>query len=83
MTAIDQGLEIVPVLNKVDLQSADPDKVRREIEEIIGLDARDAIEVSAKTGQGVNELLEQIVKIPAPSGDRSAMSQGAHIRLLV
>lgn len=73
LTAIDQGLEIVPVLNKVDLPSADPDKVRREIEEIIGLDAQDAIEVSAKTGQGVNELLEQIVKkIPAPSGDRSA-----------
>ena len=70
LTAIDQGLEIVPVLNKIDLPSADPDKVRKEIEEIIGLDAQDAIEVSAKTGQGVNDLLEQIVKkIPAPSGD--------------
>ena len=51
LTAIDQGLEIVPVLNKVDLPSADPDKVRREIEEIIGIDAKEAIEVSAKTGQ--------------------------------
>ena len=50
LTAIDQGLEIVPVLNKVDLPSADPDKVRREIEEIIGIDAQEAIEVSAKTG---------------------------------
>ena len=62
LTAIDQGLEIVPVLNKVDLPSADPDKVRREIEEIIGIDAQEAIEVSAKTGQGVDDLLEQIIK---------------------
>ena len=67
LTAIDQGLEIVPVLNKVDLPSADPEKVRQEIEEIIGLDAKDAIEVSAKTGLGVRDLLEQIVKkIPCP-----------------
>ena len=67
LTAIDQGLEIVPVLNKVDLPSADPEKVRQEIEEIIGLDAKDAIEVSAKTSLGVRDLLEQIVKkIPCP-----------------
>ena len=61
MTAIDQGLEVVPVLNKVDLQAADPDKVVAEIEDIIGIDAHDAIHVSAKTGLGVPELLEQIV----------------------
>lgn len=73
LTAIDQGLEIVPVLNKVDLPSADPDKVRREIEEIIGIDAKEAIEVSAKTGQGVDDLLEQIIKkVPPPSGNYSA-----------
>ncbi|MFQ5546919.1 MAG: translation elongation factor 4 [Woeseia sp.] len=70
VTAIDQGLEILPVLNKIDLPAADPDKVMREIEDIIGIDARDAIGVSAKTGAGVPELLELIVaKIPPPSGD--------------
>ena len=73
LTAIDQGLEIVPVLNKVDLPSADPDKVRREIEEIIGIDAQEAIEVSAKTGLRVDDLLEQIIKkVPPPSGNYSA-----------
>jgi len=70
ITAIDQGLEVVPVLNKIDLPAADPAKVVAEIEDIIGIDAQDAIHVSAKTGLGVPELLEQIVElIPPPEGD--------------
>jgi GTP-binding protein LepA len=69
-TAIDQGLEVLPVLNKIDLPAADPDKVVQEIEEIIGVDAQHAIRVSAKTGDGVPELLEQLVaEIPPPKGD--------------
>jgi GTP-binding protein LepA len=55
-TAIEQGLEVVPVLNKIDLPSADPDKVKQEIEEIIGIDATEALEVSAKTGIGIEDL---------------------------
>jgi GTP-binding protein LepA len=70
VTAIDQGLEVLPVLNKIDLSAADPDKVVNEIEDIIGIDAQQALRVSAKTGEGVPELLEQIVaKIPPPVGD--------------
>ncbi len=70
MTAIDQGLEVLPVLNKIDLPAADPAKVVAEIEDIIGIDAQDAIHVSAKTGLGIPELLEQLVDvIPAPVGD--------------
>jgi len=70
LTAIDNGLEVLPVLNKIDLPSAEPDRVCQEIEEIIGVDASDAILISAKSGQGVPELLEQLVKrIPAPKGD--------------
>ena len=69
-TAIDQGLEVVPVINKIDLPSADPDKVCREIEEIIGIDATGAARVSAKTGEGVDDLLETLVeRIPPPRGD--------------
>jgi GTP-binding protein LepA len=69
-TAIEQGLEVLPVINKIDLPSADPPKVIREIEEIIGIEAQDAVRVSAKTGENVPELLEEIVKrIPAPKGD--------------
>ena len=69
-TAIDQGIEVLPVLNKVDLPHADPDRVRAEIEDIIGLDAADAMLVSAKTGSGVEALLERLVTdIPAPEGD--------------
>jgi len=69
-TAIEQGLEVLPVLNKIDLPSAEPEKVCREIEEIIGLPAQDAIRISAKTGLGVNDLLEQLIEvIPAPQGD--------------
>ncbi len=75
-TAIDQGLEVIPVLNKMDLPHADPPKVRREIEEIIGLDASDALEVSAKTGLGIDELLEALVeRIPPPQGDAEAPLQ--------
>jgi GTP-binding protein LepA len=70
ITAIDQGLEVLPVLNKIDLPAAEPEKVVAEIEDIIGIDAQNAIHVSAKTGQGVAELLEQIIDvIPPPGGD--------------
>ena len=70
ITAIDQGLEVLPVLNKVDLPAAEPEKVVAEIEDIIGIDAQDAIHVSAKTGLGVPDLMNQIVAtIPAPEGD--------------
>ncbi|MEZ5479479.1 MAG: translation elongation factor 4 [Thiolinea sp.] len=72
-TAIDLNLEVVPVLNKIDLPAADPDRVKQEIEEIIGLDASEAIEVSAKSGIGVEDLLEQLVqRIPPPVGDPNA-----------
>lgn len=75
-TAIEEGLEVLPVLNKIDLPQADPDKVKQEIEEIIGVDASNALQVSAKTGLGIEELLEEIVaKIPAPIGDRDAPLQ--------
>lgn len=71
--AIDNNHEIVPVLNKIDLPSADPEKVRRQIEDVIGLDASNAVETSGKTGLGVPELLEAIVqRLPAPSGDENA-----------
>ena len=72
-TAIEQGLEVIPVLNKIDLPAADPERVINEIEEIIGLEAHNAIRVSAKTGEGVEDLLEQIVElIPPPEGDTEA-----------
>jgi len=75
-TAVDLGLEVIPVLNKVDLPAADPVRVINEIEEIVGIAADDALSVSAKTGVGVNELLEQLVKrIPAPKGDPDAPLQ--------
>jgi GTP-binding protein LepA len=71
--AIDANLEIIPVINKIDLPSADPDRVREQIEALVGLDATDAIEVSAKTGIGIGALLEAIVqRIPPPTGDREA-----------
>ena len=75
-TAIDLDLEVIPVLNKIDLPAADPDRVKQEIEDIIGLDASEAIEVSAKTGIGIEDLLEQIVQtIPAPSGSEENRTQ--------
>lgn len=71
--AIDAGHEIVPVLNKIDLPAADPDAVKENIEEVIGIDASDAIPISAKTGLGIPEVLEAIVtRLPAPKGDRNA-----------
>jgi len=71
--AIDNNLELIPVLNKIDLPSAEPARVRAEIEEVVGLDASDAVEVSAKTGLNVDKVLEAIVKrIPPASADRSA-----------
>ncbi|MGH8148949.1 MAG: translation elongation factor 4, partial [Steroidobacteraceae bacterium] len=75
-TAIEQGLEVVPVINKIDLPSADPVRVIREIEEIIGIEAEDAARVSAKTGEGVPELLETLIRrIPAPKGEPDAPLQ--------
>jgi GTP-binding protein LepA len=75
-TAIEQGLEVYPVINKIDLPSADPDRVVKEIEEIIGIDAQDAARVSAKTGEGVPELLELLIRrIPPPKGDPAAPLQ--------
>ena len=71
--AINNNHEIIPVLNKVDLPSADPERVKQQIEDVIGLDAQNAIETSGKTGQGVDELLEAIVnKLPAPKGEEKA-----------
>jgi GTP-binding protein LepA len=75
-TAIEQGLEVLPILNKMDLPQADPDRVKLEIEEIIGIDATDACEVSAKTGMGIEDALEYLVEnIPPPEGDREAPLQ--------
>jgi GTP-binding protein LepA len=71
--ALDNNLEILPVINKIDLPSADPEKVRKEIEEVIGLDASEAVLASAKAGIGIEEILEQVVKqVPAPTGDPDA-----------
>ncbi|WP_292254143.1 translation elongation factor 4 [Marinospirillum sp.] len=75
-TAIEQGLEVVPVLNKMDLPQADPEKVAKEIEEIIGIDATDAVRCSAKSGLGIQEVLERLVtQIPPPEGDVDAPLQ--------
>lgn len=75
-TALDQGLEVIPVLNKIDLPQADPDRVIKEIEEIIGLDAQHALRVSAKQGLGIEDLLEKIITdIPEPKGDPNAPLQ--------
>ncbi|MCU0816012.1 MAG: translation elongation factor 4 [Cypionkella sp.] len=71
--AIDAGHDIVPVLNKIDLPAADPDRVKENIEDVIGIDASDAIPISAKTGLGIPDVLEAIVqRLPAPKGDRTA-----------
>jgi len=75
-TAIEQGLEVMPVLNKIDLPQAEPDRVAQEIEEIIGIDATDAVQCSAKSGVGIKEVLEKLVLvIPPPSGDTEAHLQ--------
>ena len=77
-TAIEMGLEVIPVINKIDLPSADVDKVKQEIEDVIGIDASEALLVSAKTGQGVDTVLEAIAKlIPAPEGDPEAPLQAS------
>ncbi|SFU52706.1 GTP-binding protein LepA [Nitrosomonas eutropha] len=72
-TAIEQGVEVIPVLNKIDLPAADPDRVITEIEDIIGIEARSALHISAKTGEGISEVLEMIVaRIPPPEGEIDA-----------
>ena len=72
-TALDLGVEVVPVLNKIDLPSANPDNARAEIEDVIGIDATEAVEASAKTGIGIDDILEQVIaKVPAPVGDPDA-----------
>src|SRR5258705_2496919 len=72
-TAIEQGVEVIPVLNKIDLPSADADKAIQEIEDVIGIDARNAIRASAKTGENVPDILEAVIaRVPAPKGDPAA-----------
>ncbi len=74
--ALENNLELIPVINKIDLPAADPDRVKEDIESSIGLDCTDAIEVSAKTGQGIKELLDAIIeRIPAPKGDPKASTK--------
>jgi GTP-binding protein LepA len=75
-TAIEQGVEVVPVLNKIDLPVAEPERVMAEIEDIIGIDASNAVRVSAKTGEGVDDVLEAVIaRIPPPQGDPAAPLQ--------
>lgn len=75
-TALDLGVEVVPVLNKIDLPQADPDNAKKEIEEVIGIDASDAIPCSAKTGEGIADVLEALIqRVPAPKGDETAPLQ--------
>jgi len=75
-TAIELGVEVLPVLNKMDLASANPEQAREEIEDVIGIDAADAILCSAKTGMGIDDILERIIeKVPAPRGERDAPLQ--------
>lgn len=79
-TAIEMGLEVIPVINKIDLPSADVERVKQEIEEVIGIDATDALLVSAKTGDGVSDVLEAIAElIPPPTGDPQANLQASII----
>ncbi|WP_086932684.1 translation elongation factor 4 [Agarilytica rhodophyticola] len=75
-TAIEQGLEVIPILNKMDLPQAEPDRVAQEIEDIIGIDATDAVHCSAKSGLGIEDVLERLVEaVPAPAGDAEAPLQ--------
>ena len=75
-TAIEQGLEVIPVINKIDLPAADPDRVKKQIEDVIGIDAQDAVLVSAKSGEGIPELLQNLVeRIPEPEIDAEAPLQ--------
>ena len=78
--AIDHDLEVMPVINKIDLPSADPERVKAEIEDVIGIDAEDAPQISAKNGLNVEQVLKQIVeKIPSPEGDKNAPYKGVII----
>ena len=82
--ALDNDLEILPVINKIDLPAADPERVRGEVEDVIGLDASEAVLASAKAGIGIEDILEQIVeKVPAPTGDPDAPLQALNFRLCV
>ena len=82
--AMEHDLEIIPVINKIDLPSADVDRVRDEIEQVLGIDAQDAILVSAKTGVGVDQVLTAIVeRIPPPQGRPGSPAEGADLRLVV
>ena len=73
-TATEQGVEVIPVLNKIDLPSADPENAISEIEDVIGINAKDAIRASAKTGEGVQDILEEVIRrVPAPRGDRASV----------
>ena len=82
--AIDAGHEIVPVLNKIDLPAAEPERIKEQIEDVIGLDASDAVLISAKTGIGIPDVLEAIVtRLPPPSGRREGAAEGAAGRQLV
>ena len=75
--ALDHDLDVMPVINKIDLPSADPERVKAEIEDVIGIDAEDAPQISAKSGLNVEQVLKQIVeKIPSPEGDKNAPLQG-------
>ena len=75
-TAVDQGLEVVPVINKIDLPQAEPDRVKQEIEDMIGINAISAPLVSAKTGVGIEDLLDMLISdIPSPEGDPEAPLQ--------
>ena len=75
-TALEQNVEVIPVLNKIDLPQADPDRAREEIEDVIGIDATDAIPASAKTGLGIDEILEAVIaRVPPPKGDPKAALQ--------
>ena len=83
-TAIEQGVEVIPVLNKIDLPSADPAKAIQEIEDVIGIQAQDAIRASAKTGENVDAILEAVIaRVPPPKGDPASAAAGADHRFLV
>ena len=78
--ALDHDLDVVPVINKIDLPSADPERVINEIEDVIGIEAQDAPQISAKTGLNVDQVLEQIVnKVPAPSGGCGCTAEGSDL----
>ena len=82
--ALDNNLEILPVINKIDLPSADPERVRQEVEDVIGLDASEAVLASAKAGIGIEDILEQIVeKVPAPTGDSEEPLQCYDFRFFI